>query len=64
MDSKRSITYCLGDVERKNREGYQDPTVFEALSNMKKRKGVQAAGLHLLPVFWGHRREHEESQGL
>lgn len=40
MDSKRTITYGLGDVERKNSEGYQDPTVFEALSNIKKEERV------------------------
>ena len=43
-------------INKYNSEGYYDPTVYEALSNIEKRKSgkacIPAAGLYMLSLRW------------
>ncbi|WP_414733861.1 DUF4406 domain-containing protein [Acetobacterium carbinolicum] len=36
MNEKKRCKYGTGGVDKKNNEGYPDPTAYEALSNIKK----------------------------
>lgn len=36
MDEQKKIKYGTGSVDKKNSEGYSDPTAYEALTNIKR----------------------------
>lgn len=38
MNEQRKIKYGNGDVDKKNSEGYSDPTVYEALTNIQREE--------------------------
>jgi len=38
MNEQRKIKYGSGDVDKKNSEGYSDPTVYEALTNIQREE--------------------------
>lgn len=47
------IRYGTGGVDKKNSEGYQDPTAYEALTNIKKEEKVFKPIVYICSPFAG-----------
>lgn len=58
------IRYGPGGVDKKNSEGYSDPTAFEALTNIKKEENVFKPIVYICSPFAGDVEKNTERAKL